>query len=180
MMDRWHAPAPKVDPFRAWKPPLCHKDKAQGIQRPLERKFLPFVVSLWHKRACVATPWSSPTNERTVSRGSRPMRGQYFEYLDQWERSTLTSARPLLVSDGSLRVKETSSPVPSVPASLCCWRNPSGSTLKAFSWLDWNKNFSSLFCRLRFQYFYLLSGIILMETNKIETRRNVVGFSLVR
>ena len=104
------------------------------------------------------------------------MRGQYFEYLDQWERSTLTSARPLLVSDGSLRVKETSSPVPSVPASLCCWRNPSGSTLKAFSWLDWNKNFSSLFCRLRFQYFYLLSGIIFMETNKIETRRNVVGF----
>ena len=76
-------PAPIIDPFRAWKPPLCHKDKAQGIQRPLERKFLPFVVSLWHKRACVATPWSSPTNERTVSRGSRPMRGQYLEYLDQ-------------------------------------------------------------------------------------------------
>ena len=27
-------PAPIIDPFRAWKPPLCHKDTARGKKCP--------------------------------------------------------------------------------------------------------------------------------------------------
>ena len=48
-------PAPIIDPFRAWKPPLCHKDTVKGKTLVGGLGALSCVfMAYWHKRAGVA------------------------------------------------------------------------------------------------------------------------------
>ena len=44
-------PAPTINSFRAWKPPLCHKD-TEGKKYPFKGAR---AVSFWYKKAGVAT-----------------------------------------------------------------------------------------------------------------------------